>query len=126
MRFLVMILCVAATCIATPLLIQRSAADDNKASAADVMTQLKELQAKVVKLEARIVELEKRPCLPPASTGILAPSYPPSTGTTVAPPLFEGQQEPLPYGRVRPTQPGWGGGVINGIPYYIVPLEAKR
>ena len=63
-RLLAVILCVVA-----PLLIQRSAADDTKPPAPDVMKQLKQLQDKVAKLEARIAELEKKPCRLAPSTG---------------------------------------------------------
>jgi hypothetical protein len=100
-RFLVVIVCIVAACIATPS-IQRSAADDKTPD--NLATQLKQLQDQVTRLEARIAKLEKKPAYGTAPTA--APF-----GTA-------------PY-RMQPPEPGfdvWRRGVINGMTYYVVPM----
>ena len=97
----------------------------------DVRTKLNQLQERVAKLETRLANIEGKTKSGIGFAGIEAPfaeiekSYPFALATE----NMIRRHGLSAYGTSHLPNPGfevWGGGIINGRPWYIVPLEAKE
>ena len=112
----------------------RSAAQETSARPPAVVTD--ELLRRIEQLEARIAELERRsqpvinapvqPTRPAPQT--LPPPHTPIPGTGVLPEAGPALPQPLPVPPAAETGPAdyWHKGMINGRPFYIIPLGQQQ